>query len=284
MLTMVQWHLQISEACCAPPCSFGQGVVAPILYGGCSAPPPVRFLLCHHRAEDVSAPPFGRNPDCGLLGFSPSGYLCSERQRLSAPSHHGGPSLSPMSRSLCGVTCRTFSFAGFRPPCLPVSPLNPGSDVAIPDASPKAKPCTECLEPPHYGSKAFAHDNAGNDECYLLWCAAERFFRSFLLLQTMEFMRLLLHALPCQRKAQRMNGGLKRARHLLRGSPLVLALAIALPIASAAGHGPGAAWAAALNVESDGMPCNIANRLPLPGSAVPMSTTMPRWRHLPHPT
>ena len=95
------------------------------------------------------------------------------------------------------------------------------------------------LSPPFdasaYIQSSFPARAATVPDCAAYWCDAARIFlRSFLLLQLLAFMRLLCLAMPLQRGCHRANGIVRTCRGGLRGAPLVLALAVCLPLVQAA--------------------------------------------------
>ena len=85
------------------------------------------------------------------------------------------------------------------------------------------------------------------------------FFRSFLLLQLLAFLRLAVFVIPQQAKLPRVNRGIRGVRGFLRGAPLILAFAFCIPVAGAVLTGSadvgGSGWGGSFEHADDG---NIA--------------------------
>ena len=64
----------------------------------------------------------------------------------------------------------------------------------------------------------------------------EVFVRSFLLLQLLAYVRLLLTAMPFCKRSPRTNQRLRRGRRVLSGAPFIIALAFCIPFVQAARH------------------------------------------------
>ena len=71
---------------------------------------------------------------------------------------------------------------------------------------------------------------------WLTWAesALHDFFRTFVLLYLLCFFRLWVHALPQAKSSPRTNRALRATRHLLRGAPLCLVLAVCVVTVGAA--------------------------------------------------
>ena len=68
----------------------------------------------------------------------------------------------------------------------------------------------------------------------------DSFSRSFLLLQLLAYLRLVVIASPLRKGESTLNRAKQRSRNLLRGAPLIVVAALCLPVCSAAPAEPGA--------------------------------------------
>ena len=115
-------------------------------------------------------------------------------------------------------------------PCDGAQILGPQSDIS--DVTPAA---VGLCDVPEQGLPAVRWWSGAFDPSRWL----ESFFRSFLLLQLLAFLRVMASTMPLVKAGHHTNRGICISRRALRGAPLALAIAAALPFAAAQPHLPG---------------------------------------------